>query len=324
MKLPWLDDLQRQLNDTFLAQRLGHAPLIEGPSGVGKRALGDWLSRRILCLEGAGQAPCGNCRSCTLFGGGAHPDFFDIGIPEDKREIPVDSIRDLNGRLQLTASLTDRRVGRILPAEAMNTNAANALLKSLEEPASNAWLILISDQPSRLPATIRSRCQAITVRPPAHDEALAWLKSQVTARSIQADEETTEHALELAGDAPLAALELIEGEGMEFGLSIRQGLIRTARGEALQNVLDSSWTAHPELTWRWISTWIGLVLRSSLGARKKADLLGELPDYLKPESVARLWDQALRGSALARGNARQDLLLGKWLLEWTAVCNQRT
>jgi DNA polymerase-3 subunit delta' len=324
MNLPWLSDIQQQLNDALLGQRLGHAPLIQGPSGVGKRQLGDWLSRRILCLATEGPDPCGQCRSCQLFASASHPDFFDVGIPEEKREIPVDSIRELNGRLQLTSSLSDRRVGRILPAEAMNVNAANALLKTLEEPASKAWLLLVSDRPGRLPATIRSRCQAITVRPPAHAEALDWLRSEVSARALPVADDAVEHALELAGDAPLAALGLLEGDGMRFGLDLRKGLIRMARGEGLQDALDPGWAEQPETTWRWLAIWSGLILRASLDAGENPGLLGDLPDDLHPETAARLWDSALQGNALARGNARQDLLLGKWLLEWQQVCHSRT
>lgn len=324
MNLPWLDELKEQLDAAFLGERLGHAPLVQGPAGVGKRALGDWLSRRILCLATAPPTPCGQCRSCELFASGTHPDFFDVGIPEEKREIPVDSIRELNGRLQLTSSLSDRRVGRILPAEAMNTNAANALLKTLEEPASNAWLILISDRPGRLPATIRSRCQAVTVRPPAHGEALTWLTTEVSARALGATSEQVEHALELAGGAPVAALDLLEGEGMTFGLGVREGLVSMARGKPLHDVLDPTWVEYPESTWRWISTWCGLVLRASLDARDNLSLLGELPTDLHPQAAARLCDRALQGSALVRGNARHDLLLGKWLLEWNQVCNSGT
>jgi DNA polymerase-3 subunit delta' len=324
MNLPWLDDIKAQLDEAFVTERLGHAPLIQGPAGVGKRALGEWLSRRILCLEGGAAAPCGECRSCQLLSSETHPDFFPVDIPEDKREIPVDSIRNLNGRLQLTSSLTDRRVGRILPAEAMNTNAANALLKTLEEPAGNAWLILISDRPGRLPATIRSRCQAIAVRPPAHDEASLWLKAQIRERDLEVSENDAEQALRLAGDAPLAALALVETDGLAFGFTIRDGLVAAARGRAIEQVIDSHWTDRAELTWRWIATWAGLALQASLRAGDASDLLGDLPSALEPAQAARLWDKALTGGALVRGNARQDLLIGKWLLEWSQVSQPGT
>ena len=321
--LPWLDDLKAQISAALIANRLGHAPLIQGPSGVGKRVLADWLSRRILCLEPDGRAACGQCRSCNLIESGTHPDFFDIGIPEDKRAIPVDSIRELNGRLQLTASLSERRIGRVMPAEAMNKNAANALLKTLEEPAGNAWLILVSDQPGQLPATVRSRCQVISVRPPEHAQALAWLKECVRQLPNQVSADETAQALTLAGEAPLAALALLEGEGLAFGFSIRDGLIATANGEPVQEVLSSDWTADAPLTWRWLATWVALVLHQSMKLSDDRQLIDELPRDISPQSVGQLWQQALQGSALAQGNARQDLLIGKWLLEWQEISRKR-
>jgi DNA polymerase-3 subunit delta' len=312
MILPWLDPVKEQLASGLGAERLGHAPLIQGASGVGKRALADWLVRRILCLESKERDPCGECRSCTLLEASTHPDFFDIGIPEDKREIPVDSIRDLIGRLQLTASLSPRRVGRVMPAEAMNRNAANALLKTLEEPAENAWLILVADQAGRLPATIRSRCQVISVRPPDQDEAMRWLE----ANSPDASAEERQQALILAGAAPLAARDLLEGEGLAFGHAIREGLAALTRGKPLQQVLEEDWVKQAPLTWRWLATWVGLALRARLGGRPDDALPGALAPELDPQSAALLWEHALTGTKLARGNARQDLLLGKWLLEW--------
>jgi len=312
MILPWLDPIKEQLASGLSSERLGHAPLIQGPSGVGKRALADWLVRRILCLEAKQRDPCGECRACSLLETSTHPDFFDTGIPEDKREIPVDSIRDLIARLQLTASLSPRRVGRVLPAEAMNRNAANALLKTLEEPAENAWLILVADQAGRLPATIRSRCQAIPVRPPDHDEAMQWLEANCT----ESPPDQRQQAMLLAGAAPLAARALLEGEGLAFGHAVREGLDALTRGQPLQQVLEEDWVKQAPLTWRWLATWVGLALRANLGAGEQDGLSGALAPQLRPQSAAVLWEKALAGSRLARGNARQDLLLGKWLLEW--------
>jgi DNA polymerase-3 subunit delta' len=312
MILPWLDPIKEQLASGLRSERLGHAPLIQGPAGVGKRALADWLVRRILCLESSDRDPCGQCRSCTLLDSSTHPDFFDTGIPEDKREIPVDSIRDLIARLQLTASLSPRRVGRVMPAEAMNRNSANALLKTLEEPAENAWLILVADQAGRLPATIRSRCQVIPVRPPDHDESIRWLESNCPS----SPSEQHRQALLLAGAAPLAARALLEGEGLAFGQTIRDGLDALSHGEPLQQVLGEDWVKQAPSTWRWLATWVGLTLRARVAGIDEDGLAGTLAPQLSPQSAAVLWERALAGVQLARGNARQDLLLGKWLLEW--------
>ena len=121
---------------------------------------------RLLCRENEPAGLCSHCRSCTLLAAGSHPDYFDLQPDEGKQVIKVDQVRALIGKLDLTTSISERKVACIHPAEEMNAAAANALLKSLEEPAGNTVLILVSDNPGRLPVTIRSRCQAISVNQP--------------------------------------------------------------------------------------------------------------------------------------------------------------
>src|SRR5690606_18002126 len=117
-----------------------------------------------------------------LFASGAHPDFrFLSFMTKDKSDdlrtvIVVDQVRELIGSMQLTNGLSPRKVALIQPAEAMNRSAANALLKTLEEPAGEVVLLLVSNDASRLSATIRSRCQALHLRPPAAVEAQQWLQ----------------------------------------------------------------------------------------------------------------------------------------------------
>jgi len=310
VRLPWLDPLRQQLDEALGKGRLGHAPLIQGAPGMRSSDLAEWLLRRILCLEPVDGQACGQCRACQLLDSDSHPDCFRVGIPEDKKEIPIDSIRGLSGKLQLTASLSPHRVGLIEPAEAMNRNAANALLKTLEEPASDAWLILVSDQPGRLPATIRSRCQPVSVRPPGSQEALAWLEDCVPGQSAEA----LAQALRLAGGAPLAARSLLIDQGLEFGLSLRAALLEIGRGRPLQGVVDEHWLNDPVRTWRWLATWTAAALQHAL-----LEESGDGSTMPPRGGLAKLWQQALEGVALARGNARQDLLLGKWLLEWKAA-----
>lgn len=317
MIFPWLETTRERLHSSLEQQRLGHAPLLAGPKGVGKAVLAEWLYRRILCLAPQGIEPCGQCRSCSLLGSGSHPDFFRVGIPEDKKEIPVDSIRQLNGSLQLTPSLGRHRVGLIEVAEAMNVNAANALLKTLEEPSDNAWLILITHHSARLPATIRSRCQQIAVRPPETGEAMAWLSASMPDQSS----ERLAEALSLTGDAPLAALELLqEGGGLDFGHAVLDGLLAIANGQPVSTVIDEQWQQQAALSWRWLSVWAHLLMRQAQGVTDAA-LPGqrELTVRPEPQALGDLWQQALKGVQLSRGSARQDLLLAKWLLEWERI-----
>jgi DNA polymerase III subunit delta' len=316
MKLPWLIELHSRLATAVAEQKLGHAPLLAGPEGLGKAALAEALYRRMLCLSPAGESACGKCRACQLLDSGSHPDFFRVGIPEDKKEIPVDSVRELTASLQLTPSMGPNRVGLVEVAEAMNANAANALLKTLEEPSDNAWLILVTHHPARLPATIRSRCQQIVVRPPERAMALAWLAERCPDEAP----ERLEQALRLAADAPLAAQALLAGDGLDFGHSVLAGLLAIATGRPVSSVITEQWQQQAPTTWRWLALWVNVLMKQAHGLTD-VTLPGQQRLEFNPDSAAlgELWQQALRGIMLARGSARQELLLGKWLLEWERI-----
>lgn len=312
MNLPWLEATVQDLSDRIEAGRLGHAPLIHGPSGIGKQVLGDWLARRLLCTRPSGSQPCGECQSCQLIDGGTHPDRFVIAVPEDKQGIGVDQIRDLIDRLQLTASVGERRVGVLVQADAMNTNAANALLKTLEEPPGGAWLILLSEQPARLPATVRSRCQQIVLRPPPEGLARGWLDQACR----QTDEDDRATALSVCGGAPLAARELLESGGLETGLAILADL----SGRSPHAGILERWQADPAVTWQWLARWMALLMGRASDAASWQPPGQALPPITDRRRIAGLWQQALDGRREAlRGVVRQDLLLGRWLLEWEAA-----
>jgi DNA polymerase-3 subunit delta' len=200
--------------------RLPHALLIHGARGTGKLALAEHIARFLLC-EAADEArkPCGACEGCRWFLAGSHPDLrrvepealarepaMDVeegDAPAKKgkpsTEIKVEQVRDLAGFLNLRSHRGRLRVALIHPAEDMNPNAANALLKGLEEPPAGAVFLLVSHRPARLLPTIRSRCVALPVGIPPRGEALAWLSAQ-GARD-------PERWLAYAGGAPLMALE---------------------------------------------------------------------------------------------------------------------
>lgn len=202
-RLPWHDALWRRLGERLAAGRFPHALLFTGPEGVGKRELAAALAEALLCQAppAPGQA-CGACRACHLIGLGAHPDLLRVAPEEGSRQIRIDQIRGLNEFLSLKSQYGGYRVGLIVPADQMNVAAANSLLKTLEEPAPNAVLLLTADRPARLPATIRSRCQQLSVAPPAAEQASEWLRRR--------QREEAQALLGLAGGAPLRALALEE------------------------------------------------------------------------------------------------------------------
>jgi len=250
MIFPWQTGLWKQLRERQASQP--HALLIHGPAGIGKLALAEHHAQSLLCeAEDAGRAPCGECDGCRWFVAGSHPDFRRVEPeslarrPEEtedseepaaspgKRvkpstEIKVDQVRALDGFLNLKSHRGGRRVALVHPAEAMNPNAANALLKGLEEPPPGAYFLLVSHRPARLLATIRSRCVAVPVPAPDPGVSAAWLAQQGAKSADQ--------WLAFAAGAPLMALQYAQGSG-EALARLREALQAGDR-EALGAVND--------------------------------------------------------------------------------------
>ena len=216
---PWLNSRWAEL----AAQRENspHALLIHRPLGVGKLALARRFAQLILCETATVSSPCGHCEGCRWFMAGQHPDFRQIepealaapvepaeDAPAPSKaakpsfEIKVEQVRELAGFLNIGSHRARRRVAVFHPAENMNSNSANALLKSLEEPASGACFILISNKPQRLLATVRSRCVSLPIGMPMASVTRDWLRSEKV--------EDAEDWLAYAGGAPLLARSLAD------------------------------------------------------------------------------------------------------------------
>jgi DNA polymerase-3 subunit delta' len=175
---PWHAALWRRLCAQINAERLPHAVLLSGRSSIGKRFFADCLAARLLCEQRAVSAACGACRACKLFAAGNHPDYLRVEPTGEGGQITIDSIRDLTAFMSLTSHYGRPKVVALAPAETMNRAAANALLKTLEEPPGAALLILISENPSLLPPTIRSRCQRYALDRFDRDAARLWLEGR--------------------------------------------------------------------------------------------------------------------------------------------------
>ncbi|MDQ2962600.1 MAG: DNA polymerase III subunit delta' [Pseudomonadota bacterium] len=191
--------------------RWPHALLIAGRRGIGKRILALHFAQALLCEQPqADGSACGRCPSCAHVVNGAHPDLRliepierdDEGNPTPVNEIIVKRIRELIDFTQLSTHRQRAKVAVIVPADTLNTEAANALLKTLEEPPAATYLILVSHQPGRLPATIVSRCRMLAAPEPDADAAAAWLSAQGTREP--------QLLLAQAGGAPLLALALAD------------------------------------------------------------------------------------------------------------------
>jgi len=185
-------------------ERLPHALLLYGRPGLGKYAFALQLAQALLCAAPRDGVGCGDCHGCRLFAAGTHPDLALIGLVEEAKSVTIDQIRALGDFLSLRPHTAMRKVVVISPAEAMNLNAANALLKLLEEPPLGSILLLVSSHPARLPATIRSRCSRVFFKVPARSEGTSWLRSHASGDTKPED------LLALAGGAPLLANAMVQ------------------------------------------------------------------------------------------------------------------
>jgi DNA polymerase-3 subunit delta' len=326
MTYPWLQAVETEFAERLQGARVAHAFLISGPPGTGKGELAGRFMASLLCLEG-GYPACGRCRSCSLLQTGAHPDGHVVTFEQHPKkdelrtEIVIDQVRRLTESLQLTNTISRRKAALILPAEAMNSSAANALLKTLEEPPGDATLLLVSHQPSRLPATIRSRCQALHVRLPERQAALAWLEraaAQAPARSSGQAPNAAALALEAAAGSPLIALRMLgQGETRAYReLDATLDALRAGRCEPAEAMAALA-EIDPAQLWSWLS------LRAARETRACLDRDSNDRPGVDPMGLARrfadLQREADRNRRLVPTPVRKDLLLQDWLIQWSRL-----
>jgi len=218
---PWQQQEWTQLLSRKNSAQLPHAILIKGMEGLGKYHFAQCLAEVLLCQNGSAQA-CGECSACQLLKSNNHPDLIIIQPEEENKTIKIDQIRELVSELNNTSQQGGYKIAIIEHAELLNIAASNALLKTLEEPAVNVIIILISHHLATLAATIRSRCQIITIKTPSFAEAQEWLEQQAPGADFKL-------ALALAGNAPLKALNILKEENLQKRQEFFQNLY------ALQN-----------------------------------------------------------------------------------------
>ncbi|WP_111412372.1 DNA polymerase III subunit delta' [Billgrantia lactosivorans] len=319
--LPWQAPLWRQFLALYRGARLPHALLLSGPHGVGKQRFADALVAHLLCTS-PGEVACGQCHGCRMLASGYHPDLLRVSPDEGKRQIRIDPIREVNAFVAQTAQQGGHRVIVLSPAEAMNVAAANALLKSLEEPGERTQFVLLADVPSRMLATIRSRCQHWSLPLPESEHSVAWLAQQLGSR------EEAAFWYQVAGGLPLLAAELAAPESRALRKQLHEtfdALVRGAEPVAEAARLDRQ--SLEAILWygiAWLEDLIRLGLSGETGEVRNPDLL---PLYRQAVKNARVQDwfrlldfaREQRRLLAVGGNPNPQLVLEAWLVRWSTL-----
>lgn len=323
---PWQDSLWQQLAGR--AQH-AHAYLLHGPAGIGKRALAERLMASLLCQRPTPQGACGECKSCLLLKASSHPDNYILEPEEADKAIKVDQVRDLVSFVVQTAQLGGRKVVLIEPVESMNINAANALLKSLEEPSGDTVLLLVSHQPSRLLPTIKSRCVQQACPLPGEAMSLDWLATALPDCSPQERIEL----LTLAAGSPLAAVNLNAQGVREQRAQVVDGVKKLLKQQQSPTQLAEGWNAIPLLLlFDWFCDWSSLILRyqltqdeEGLGLTDMRKVIQYLAQKTAQDKVLNIqdWILAQRQKVLSKANLNRVLLLEALLVQWATLPAQR-
>lgn len=268
----WQHETWRQI--MAMRERMPHAILLYGAEGIGKAQFAEHLAKSLLCESPAmdGHA-CGECLSCNWFDQYSHPDYRRVrpGLldeeeassesadadaePEKKskaskapsKEIVIDQVRALGDFMNISTHRQGTRVVLLYPAEALNIPAANALLKSLEEPNPNTVFILVSHRLDRLLPTILSRCHKLPLHMPSKEEALAWLRQEGVKEA--------ETWLAQQGGAPLLALEMAQSEDVKELQEFLQALAKPDVENSLK-LADKMQKMEMPRTVSWLQRWL--------------------------------------------------------------------
>ncbi len=252
--LPWLQSAWSQLVNYINQNRIPQALLIIGKKGIGKELLAENFAQSLMCNARLPNGNyCGECQSCRLYGAGTHPDFILIEPEESGKSIGISVIRQLITKLELKPQFESNRVVIINPADSLNNASANAFLKYLEEPTERTSLILITDRPSKLPATIRSRCQKIDLSVPGETVLKAWMEQQGV-------EENSELLMSLSQRAPLLAKQLADSSVLTLRTECFNNWLKFTGSEMSFIDLSEQWNKldRTELNFLmfWLISWV--------------------------------------------------------------------
>ncbi len=277
---PWQTEQMQRLILMHQQNRLPHALLFSGPDGIGLKSFALTFVMRSLCLSNTKnlEIACGNCKSCKLFMGKSHPDLYFIEPEEKGKMIKIDQIRELIEYASFKSFSANMKIVIIDSADAMNRFTAPALLKTLEEPPEQTKIILLSHNPSKLPITIRSRCQRIDFKPTYSGDTVSWLNGKLGDSEV-----APEILLRLSGGGPLKAIQLAADEQhLACRDKLLQNLVSLDKKNADPVKIAEYWNdMGPDNTVSWLLRIINDLIRLKLSPKKEKIMNLDLRDDLQ-------------------------------------------
>lgn len=319
--LPWQQQNWEHLCEYRLQNRVPQALLITGNKGLGKQHLATQFAFSLLCAKpqdnGLG---CGHCGSCLLLNAETHPDFIQIRPEEPGKAIIIGQIRSLVTRLTLKPQFESYRVVIVNPADLMNNAAANAFLKCLEEPTERTVILLITDKPAHLPATIVSRCQKLAVAKPDKETVFAWLKQQ-NVETLQCNVSTL---FTLAQGSPLLALDYARDGTLTLRNDCFKAWMDIAKQHRHPAIIAEDWHKLPESPLIfWITSWIVDMIKCRYQIKAEwlynPDLkepLQELSQQLELKKLYKLYDLILISRQRLNTQINKQTMFEEILINW--------
>jgi DNA polymerase-3 subunit delta' len=320
---PWLNETYRQLISAYQAGRGHHALLIHSIAGNGAEALSYGVSRWLICQDKDGLKSCGECHSCRLMLAGTHPDYHVLEPEKGKTTISVDAVRKLTETLSGHAQQSGAKVISIPDAQALTDAAANALLKTLEEPAGQTYFLLGCEKIDSLLATLRSRCLTHFLPAPDQQVALYWLQKQQAG--LSAEDAVT--ALTLCQGAPVAALQLLKPEQWQRRQLLCNELEQSLRQKDFLKLLPALNTDNGPECINWLLGLIadGIKLQQKAGQyvvnQDKMACVTLLATSMSSSQLLDVYSQwqGCRYQLLTVPALNQELILTNQLLHWEAL-----
>ncbi|MFT7131150.1 MAG: DNA polymerase-3 subunit delta' [Gammaproteobacteria bacterium] len=309
--LPWQYTQWRRVVNLHRDSRLPHAVLLTGLPGIGKNRFSLALAQYLMCASPEAEVACGKCRQCVFNLAGTHPDLKILEPEERGKQIKVDRIRGLVEFLSQTSLQGGYKIALISPAENMNINAANALLKSLEEPSAKTLLLLVTDSPSRLLPTIRSRCQSIKFSIPTETESVQWLTKLVPA---QID---VRELLEESGGQPMTALNMLETDELSLRQQMSDEFLAMLSGAETPLTIAEKWLQHDLVNaLEWLSRKLMTIVSHQMTAKSTDDRWQAFASSANIQQLFKLFDKVvLLLDQLNRGaNPNKQLALEELML----------